>query len=252
MKPLVFSNYHYLVKRAINQCKGNIVLNGEECSSYDTTIETYSEESLTSKQKMSLGKIRVYIIIYLSKDNKENRPREVNGPFRQFNPIRSNLIRNEVVPKRREHHSNWPVGTWRTGNIPICVLFFYEDHEEFMEDLFFCSHDLNAVLAEYLDIYTPLENECNICHYHQTIYFENNRHVGHGEEASNYSLDLFFCRGVTGNSYKENERTCSGCQVEHPSQHNHECLMNGEHEHLERHFETACHSFSLLEKTLKN
>ncbi|VDI24596.1 Hypothetical predicted protein [Mytilus galloprovincialis] len=85
--------------------------------------------------------------------------REVNGRFRHLNPIRSNLIRNEVVPKRREHHSNWPVGTWRTGNITICVLFFYEDHEEFMEDLFFCSHDFNAVLEEYLDIYTPLENE---------------------------------------------------------------------------------------------
>ncbi|CAC5422021.1 unnamed protein product [Mytilus coruscus] len=38
------------------------------------------------------------------------------------------------------------------------------------------------------------------------IHIVNIRHVMHGEEASNYSLDLFFCRGVTGIDYTENER----------------------------------------------
>ncbi|CAG2190991.1 PTGR3 [Mytilus edulis] len=50
---------------------------------------------------------------------------------------------------------------------------------------------------------------------------------------------------------KKTKETCSGWQVEHPSQHNHECLMNGEQEHLERHFETACRSFLLLDVLIK-
>lgn len=50
---------------------------------------------------------------------------------------------------------------------------------------------------------------------------------------------------------KKTKETCSGCQVEHPSQHNHECLMKSEQEHLERHFETACRSFLLLDVLIK-
>ncbi|VDI24592.1 Hypothetical predicted protein [Mytilus galloprovincialis] len=42
-------------KELCNTVQGKIiVLNGEECSSYDTTIETYSVEDVTSTEKMPL------------------------------------------------------------------------------------------------------------------------------------------------------------------------------------------------------
>lgn len=46
---------------------------------------------------------------------------------------------------------------------------------------------------------------------------------------------------------KKKTESCAGCHIDHPSQHRHECLMNGEQEHLDRHFESVYASFTLLE-----
>lgn len=71
--------------------------------------------------------------------------------------IKINLVRDNVSPLNlQEHHSTWPVGTWRRGSLSICVLFDFEDHEEFLEDLFFCGQCFDAVLTEYHYIYPSL------------------------------------------------------------------------------------------------
>ena len=67
-----------------------------------------------------------------------------------------NLIREDVIPMQREHHSTWPVGRWRDGFLSICVLFYYEDHEDFLEDLFFCGHYFDGVLYEHHFLIPPL------------------------------------------------------------------------------------------------
>ncbi|XP_076072711.1 uncharacterized protein LOC143044535 [Mytilus galloprovincialis] len=57
-----------------------IVLNGEECSSYDTTIETYSEEDVTSTEKMPLG-ISTIIGVKEIEEEEEGNTTHINGIY---------------------------------------------------------------------------------------------------------------------------------------------------------------------------
>ena len=41
--------------------------------------------------------------------------------------------------------------------------------------------------------------------------------------------------------------SCPGCQVDHPSQTRHDCLVKSEEEHLTAHFETVFKTFHLLD-----
>lgn len=42
-------------------------------------------------------------------------------------------------------------------------------------------------------------------------------------------------------------KTCTGCQCDHPSQTNHECIMTSEQEHLDMLFEKVYESFHRLD-----
>ena len=77
--------------------------------------------------------------------------REVNGGFISKKVRKTNLIRNEVDKYEYESTSHWPVETWRYNKLFICVLYNFDDHEEFLEDLFFNGHYFDAVLADYLN-----------------------------------------------------------------------------------------------------
>lgn len=46
---------------------------------------------------------------------------------------------------------------------------------------------------------------------------------------------------------KEKKEKCAGCQVDHQSQHKHECMMQSEMEHLNKHFPSVYSSFSILQ-----
>lgn len=76
--------------------------------------------------------------------------REINGQFILKKFKKTNLIRSDVDQLRVEEHTHWPVSVWRYNKLFICVLFYFDNHEEFLEDLHFCSHDFDAVIGEYL------------------------------------------------------------------------------------------------------
>ena len=46
---------------------------------------------------------------------------------------------------------------------------------------------------------------------------------------------------------QKKKESCAGCEIEHPSQRRHDCLMMSDLEHLQRHFEAAFQSFRLLD-----
>lgn len=49
---------------------------------------------------------------------------------------------------------------------------------------------------------------------------------------------------------KKKKSTCYGCEIEHPSQKEHDCMMMTEQEHLDRHFENAFNDFTMLDVLL--
>ncbi len=84
------------------------------------------------------------------------RQTDAHRHMAEVNRALVNLIREDVIPMRREYHSTWPVGRWQDGYISICVLFYYEEHEDFLEDLFFCGHCFDSVLYEHHFLIPPL------------------------------------------------------------------------------------------------
>ena len=81
------------------------------------------------------------------------RERELTGKIRRSRrgPKKTaNLIRNRVNKLHHEELSRCPVETWllKNGYI-VCILYNFEHHPEFIEDLYFCGCYFDAVLADY-------------------------------------------------------------------------------------------------------
>ncbi|VDI60107.1 Hypothetical predicted protein [Mytilus galloprovincialis] len=84
---------------------------------------------------------------------KIRRERELTGKIRRSRrgPKKTaNLIRNRVDKLHHEELSRCPVETWllKNGYI-VCILYNFEHHPEFIEDLYFCGCYFDAVLADY-------------------------------------------------------------------------------------------------------
>ena len=81
--------------------------------------------------------------------------REITGKFYTRKWGKTNLIRSNLNKLPYEQHSIYPVEVRKvSNNYRLCILFDYENDEDFEEDLHFCRYDFDAVLFEYLFKYS--------------------------------------------------------------------------------------------------
>ncbi|VDI37735.1 protein QN1, partial [Mytilus galloprovincialis] len=118
-----------------------------ECPCYENQIDKLKEELREAKKFHTPKTLQLLELLDLYKE------RELTGKIRRSRrgPKKTaNLIRNRVDKLHHEELSRCPVETWllKNGYI-VCILYNFEHHPEFIEDLYFCGCYFDAVLADY-------------------------------------------------------------------------------------------------------
>ena len=88
--------------------------------------------------------------------------REISGKFVNKKLGKTNLIREDLNKLCYEDKSvyGYPVERYDVNiNYDICVLFFHDDNEDFLEDLHVCGYDYDGVFIPYL-----FDHHCTFYH----------------------------------------------------------------------------------------
>lgn len=76
--------------------------------------------------------------------------RQISGRISVPKRGTTNLDRYDVYKLEHEEKSIYPVETFNvTEHFCLCILFFYDDDEDFLEDMHILQYDFDAILDHY-------------------------------------------------------------------------------------------------------